>query len=79
MAFNPTQGLGQEEPLGPRAIFALPLLLLAFSAWRTRESPTLDSQLQNLPLYLIWLMEGSRRAYAAKLVQLQVVSLLRSF
>jgi hypothetical protein len=75
MAFNPTQGLGKNEPLGPRALLALPLLLLAASAWGIKETPTLNSQLLNLPLYLIWLMEGSRRAYTMKPVQWQVTPL----
>jgi len=63
MAFNPTQGSGQQEPRKPRAMLALPLLFLALNALRNKEAPTIDTQMLNLPLFLIMLMEGSRRTY----------------
>jgi hypothetical protein len=69
MAFNQTQGYGKKEFQKPRAMLALPLLLLAVNAWRNKEDPTLVSQMLNLPLYLIWMMEGSRRAYQIGPVQ----------
>jgi len=69
MAFNPTQGYGKKELRKPRAMFALPLLLLAVNAWRTRDDPTLVSQMLNLPVYLILMMEGSRRAYLLNPIQ----------
>jgi hypothetical protein len=69
MAFNPTQGYGKKEFQKPRAVLALPLLLLAAIAWRTKEEPTLVSQILNLPMYLILMMEGSRRAYLLKPIQ----------
>jgi hypothetical protein len=69
MAFNPTQGYGKKEFRKPRAVLALPLLLLAAIAWRTKQEPTLVSQILNLPMYLILMMEGSRRAYLLKPIQ----------
>lgn len=74
MAFNPTQGYGQRELRRPRAMLALPLLLLAVNAWWNKEDPTLDFQMLKLPLYLIWMMEGSRRAYLLNPIQWYVSS-----
>jgi hypothetical protein len=71
MAFNPTQGYGKMEPRKPRAMLALPLLLLAVNAWRTEENPTLVSQMLNLPMYLLLMTEGSRRAYLLNPIQWQ--------
>ncbi|KAE9370063.1 FAD/NAD(P)-binding domain-containing protein [Stipitochalara longipes BDJ] len=69
MAFNPTQGHDQKEPRKPRAVLALPLLLLAANAFRNKEVPTFVTQMLNLPLFLIMLMEGSRRAYLLNPIQ----------
>jgi hypothetical protein len=69
MAFNQTQGYCKEEAQKPRAMLALPLLLLAVNAWRNQQTPNFISQLLNMPLYSIWMMKGSRRAYMMGPVQ----------
>jgi hypothetical protein len=69
MAFNQTQGIGKHESLKPRAFFALPLLLLALYSWKTKQDISLSSQLLDLPVYLIWMLEGSRRASEMKAFQ----------
>jgi len=69
MAFNPTQGTGQKEPRKPRAVLALPLLLLAVNALGRTEAPTIITQMLNLPMFLILLMEGNRRAYFLNPIQ----------
>jgi hypothetical protein len=69
MAYNQMQGLGKHESLKPRALIALPFLLFAVYSLKTKQAPSPSSQLLDLPVYLIWMMEGSRRASEMKLFQ----------
>jgi hypothetical protein len=69
MSFNQTQGYCKKEAQKARAMLALPLPLLAVNAWRNQQTPKFITQSLNMPLYLIWMMEGSRRAYMMGPVQ----------
>lgn len=63
MLFNPEQGIVMEVSSGRRALLAMPLLVVPiyFTLLCNGESwPLL--QLLDMPIYCIWLLEGSRRA-----------------
>lgn len=70
MLFNPSQGNTKQESRKQRAIFALPLLLLIGSVHNsTRWVAEPILQLLLLPIYLVWMIEGSRRANHFKIIQ----------
>jgi hypothetical protein len=60
MTFNPMLGLGKIESHKTRALFALPFLFSAISPWITEYTASPPSHLLELPVVLIWMIEGSR-------------------
>jgi hypothetical protein len=69
MPFNPTQGVTQFESRVQRAVFALPMLVIPLVLPYTRKDPTPIFQILNAPVYLIWMLEGCRRANSLKPIQ----------
>lgn len=70
MLFNPTQGIAQYDNRMRRVLFALPLLVLAlFSPSLTKQSPMPILQILEMPTYVVWLVEGNRRANFLKPIQ----------
>ena len=71
MPFNPMQGITKLESRKRRALVALPLFMLAvFPSYpRIDSSPTFSID-ADLPMCLLMMMEGSRRANEMKPVQL---------
>jgi len=71
MPFNPMQGITKEENRKKRAWVALPLLMLAACSSYFRVEELSGSTIEaSLPMYLLMMMEGSRRANEMKPVQL---------
>ncbi|KAE9368350.1 FAD/NAD(P)-binding domain-containing protein [Stipitochalara longipes BDJ] len=81
MPFNPMQGITKQESRKERAWVALPLLVLAVvSAYIKVEESSSSFVEALLPMYLLMMMEGSRRANEMKPVQLTLLfSTLSSF
>lgn len=69
MPFNPTQGVTKFESRVQRAVFALPMLVIPLVLPYTRKDPTPIFQILNAPVYLIWMLEGCRRANSLKPIQ----------
>ena len=71
MPFNPLQGITKLESRESRAWVGLPLLILAVCSWYSRkEDIPWFSMETSLPVVLLMMMEGSRRANEMKPVQL---------
>jgi hypothetical protein len=69
MRFNYTRGITMYESRGRRALFALPLLAIALFSLPDRKSAMPLFQILDTPVYLIWMLEGSRSVNYLKPIQ----------
>jgi len=70
MLFSSDQGITKTESRGPRALFALPLLVFAGSfSFISKQNPEPLLRFLDMSAYLIWILEASRSTNHLKLIQ----------
>lgn len=71
MPFNPEQGITKNDSRVRRAKAGIALLIVGgyFSYMGWNETRMVGTQILSMPVYLVWLLEGCRRANHLKPIQ----------